>query len=263
MGQNIFKYAERRQASHYPPVDEQVIAMKKAFPARSRTGAHSHDRGQLLLAAEGLVVASTDAGSWYVPTGYALWIPPRVSHDVAMHSDVSIRAIYVQPDKAAELDDYCRVIKVGRLLAAAVDSLASESEMRAGSPRAAHLTWLILDEIERAPDAGLVLPIPDDPPLRRIAKALIAEPCAEGTIDWWCEFAGLSRRSLTRRFRAETGLSFGDWRRRLRLVSALTRLSDGEPLSRVASSVGYRTLPAFRAMAARYDALHALKPPRR
>jgi len=262
-GQTALKHPEQRQASHYPPLDWPVIVMDKQFAARTRTGTHSHDRGQLLLAAHGLMVAATDVGSWFVPAGYALWIPPDLEHDVAMHSDVRIRAAYVRPGEAAQLGRHCRVLKTGDLLKAAMDALASERPLPLLSARAAHLAWLIVDEIRRAEDAAFALPLPQDPPLKRIAQALIAEPGSDGTIDWWCDFAGLSRRSLTRRFRAQTGLSFGDWRRRLRLVTAITRLSEGEPLSRIASSLGYRNLPAFRAMAARFEAVDALKPPHR
>jgi AraC-like DNA-binding protein len=114
----------------------------------------------------------------------------------------------------------------------------------------------------RAPGTAFVLPLPQDPRLKRIAQALIEKPGSEGTIDWWCDFAGLSRRSMTRQFRAQTGLSFGDWRRRLRLISAVARTTDGEPLARVAASLGYRDLSAFRAMASRYDASETLKPRR-
>ena len=59
--------------------------------------------------------------------------------------------------------------------------------------------------------------------------------------------AGASVRTLARLFRAETGMSFQQWRRQLRMTEALSRIAQGVPLARVAASVGYASLPAFSA----------------
>ena len=59
---------------------------------------------------------------------------------------------------------------------------------------------------------------------------------------------GLSRRQLERVFRADTGLSLGQYRERARLLAALPRLAAGEPVARVATDVGYATPSAFGAM---------------
>ena len=56
---------------------------------------------------------------------------------------------------------------------------------------------------------------------------------------------GVSRRTLTRRFREEAGLSFGTWRRRVRLLEALTRQAEGIGMHEVAAAVGYRSPRAF------------------
>jgi AraC-like DNA-binding protein len=114
------------------------------------------------------------------------------------------------------------------------------------------LIWLVLDEISRAPSTAFVLPLPEDVRLLRLAHALIAEPGSAKTIDQWCDALGVSRRTLTRLFRSQTGVSFADWRRRLRLLSAAARIADGEPLAQVAASLDYRNVVAFRAMARRY-----------
>ncbi|HEY4041833.1 MAG TPA: helix-turn-helix transcriptional regulator, partial [Rhodopila sp.] len=59
--------------------------------------------------------------------------------------------------------------------------------------------------------------------------------------------AGASVRTLARLFRAETGMSFQQWRRQLRMTEALARLAQGVPAARVAAGVGYASVPAFGA----------------
>lgn len=251
-GQSSRVPPEIHQASHYPKLDWPVIAMAKEFPAQSRTARHHHERGQLLFAVEGLMVANTAAGTWLVPRGHALWMPAGLDHDVSMHGEVSMRTAYVRAAEAARLSSECRVLKVGALLEGALTALADEARGATRTDRANHLMWLVLDEINRAPSTAFVLPLPKDARLSRLARALVARPGSSKTIDQWCDVVGVSRRTMTRLFRSQTGVSFGDWRRRLRLLSATARVSGGEALPKVAASLGYRNAAAFRTMARRH-----------
>jgi AraC-like DNA-binding protein/mannose-6-phosphate isomerase-like protein (cupin superfamily) len=249
-GQSL-EFKEVRQAAHYPEVDRLVVAMAKAFAPDTRTGRHSHARAQLLFAVEGLMVANTAAGTWVVPSGHALWIPPGVPHDVSMHGAVAMRTAYVRAGEASRLHGACRVLAVGALLEAALVALAAEPPTYDEDGRGGHLAFLVLDEIARAPAAPFALPIPRDPRLARLARSLIREPGASHNIDGWGERVGVSRQTLTRLFRSQTGISFGCWRRRLRLLVAAARQADGEPIARVAAELGYESVAAFRAMARR------------
>lgn len=47
---------------------------------------------------------------------------------------------------------------------------------------------------------------------------------------------------------AETGLTFGQWRQQVRLLAALTRLAQGEPITRIALELGYSSQSAFTTM---------------
>jgi len=73
------------------------------------------------------------------------------------------------------------------------------------------------------------------------------------------ERAGASRRTLARLFRGETGLSFAEWRARLRAIDGLARLSAGASVAASAAAVGYGSPSAFSAMVRRLLG----EPPRR
>mgnify|MGYP002721722241 FL=1 len=53
------------------------------------------------------------------------------------------------------------------------------------------------------------------------------------------------RRTLARLFRDETGLSFREWRERVRLLAALPRLERGESVTLIAGELGYESTSAF------------------
>jgi len=67
-------------------------------------------------------------------------------------------------------------------------------------------------------------------------------------LDEWADIAGMGRRTFTRCFRKETGMSFATWRQNVRLIEALSRLALGETVTRVALDVGYNSPSAFAAM---------------
>ena len=73
-------------------------------------------------------------------------------------------------------------------------------------------------------------------------------PVGHLNIDHWADAAGLSRRSFTRIFRRETGLSLSTWRQQACLMAALPRLSAGEAVTAVALDLGYDSVPAFTTM---------------
>src|SRR5258708_29298891 len=78
---------------------------------------------------------------------------------------------------------------------------------------------VILDEIRTLPVEPLGLPLPADPRLQRIARALIADPADARDLDAWARWAAVSSRTLSRRFVSETGFSFTD-RKSTRLNSS-------------------------------------------
>jgi AraC-like DNA-binding protein/quercetin dioxygenase-like cupin family protein len=252
------------QARHYREVGLPVVAVVKEFAARLRTGEHSHSRAQLLFAVKGVMVATTEVGTWLVPPGYALWLPANVVHDVAMHGHVAMRTAYVDMSGTPDLPSECKVFVVSPLLEAALVALSAEPVSYDEHGRGGHLAALVLDEIRRAPGAAFALPVPRDPRLAKLAKALIEDPGLSLNIDSWADAIAVSRRTMTRLFREQTGLSFGAWRRRLRLLRAAARQADGAPISRVAASLGYRSVAAFQAMARReFGAGLRLPPPTR
>jgi AraC-like DNA-binding protein len=55
----------------------------------------------------------------------------------------------------------------------------------------------------------------------------------------------MSRRALERRFRAETGMGPGRWRRQRALLQAVEGLAGGAPIKKVAAESGYATPSAF------------------
>ncbi|WP_431922413.1 helix-turn-helix domain-containing protein [Nonomuraea jabiensis] len=67
-----------------------------------------------------------------------------------------------------------------------------------------------------------------------VADALLADPADPRSLEAHARGEGVSRRTLTRLFAHDTGMSFDRRRTQVRLRAALTLLADGQPVSRVA-----------------------------
>ncbi len=234
-------------AADYQDLPRAIGVMTKTFASGAATGWHAHKRGQVLHATAGLMLARTHAGAWTVPSGHALLIPPGLPHDIAMHGPVVMLTAYISPTSWKQCAaPECRVVRVSRLLDSALEALAQEPAMYA--ERGRHLAAVILDEVKRAEVAALTLPLPETKTLKEVCSALIADPSLTWDLDAWADAAALSRRSLTRKFRSETGLSFGQWRRRLRQLHTMQLTARGAQSKDIASSVGYRSSQALHAM---------------
>jgi AraC-like DNA-binding protein len=127
-----------------------------------------------------------------------------------------------------------------------VGAFIEEPTLYAENGRGGHLAALILDEISRAKEGPFALPMPSDKRLQRLCKDLSETPSIDLDIDDWADNLGMSRRTMTRKFRTQTGMSFAEWRRRLRMAHVMRRQAEGARLDEAAADVGYRSLSSLR-----------------
>ncbi|VVE24648.1 MULTISPECIES: helix-turn-helix transcriptional regulator [Pandoraea] len=209
---------------------------------------HSHVRGQLFCIHSGLVQVHTPMGAWLLPPYRAGWIPPGMTHRVSLTGVVSGWIVLVAPHAAAGLPDAPRVVGVSELLAALVNRACSWAARETLSEDEMRLSQVLVDEIGRSPAEPLGLPMPSDARALRIARTVLGDLGAHTPLEALARRAGVSSRTARRLFVAETGMAFTQWRQQARLVSALERLANGEPVGTIADSLGYSTPSNFIAM---------------
>jgi AraC-like DNA-binding protein len=240
--------ARHTRANGIESVPRPVIAVGNDYPAGHLHPTHRHRRSQLLFAEVGTMLVRTSLGVWMVPSHQAIWIPQGIPHSIAMLSRVATRSVYLDQEAAGGMAKDCQVVGISpllrQLLIAAVDVPAEyEPASRAGK-----LMSLLIDEVRAAPVLPLSLPMPVDARLAARCRDFIERPSAQDTIDLWSRELGLSRRTFTRIFKRQTGLSFSVWQRRACLLSALPRLLGGERVTTIAFDLGYSSPAAFTVM---------------
>lgn len=217
-----------------------------SYEAPRATGYHAHETGQLFALREGLQVIETPAGRWVQPPGWIGWIAPRCAHAAQSFGATAGWSLHIAPDMAAALPAGPHVFATTPLMQGLVDRLtALDASSAAFEGRRARLVGVLLDELAASAKPSLHLPMPQDKRLSAMAAALANDPALPDTIDQWADRIGMARRTLTRRFAAETGLSFAQWRQQSRLLKAVELLSLATPVTTVALTVGYSSVSAF------------------
>ncbi|GGY11885.1 AraC family transcriptional regulator [Paludibacterium paludis] len=208
---------------------------------------HTHPQGQLFAVRAGLVSAVADGRRWVMPPGCLGWIPPGVTHGAVFHARTEGLNLYVDEAWSRRYwPDRLRVIRRTPLLTALLDTLRRFDSV----PECYAL--VLADALGREPDQPLNLPMPADPRLAGLAAELLRRPDDDTGLDDWARRLGMTRRTLTRRFAAETGWSVGQWRQQARLLLAMERLAAGAAVTVVALDMGYQSVSAFIAMFKKY-----------
>ncbi|MEK1886992.1 MAG: helix-turn-helix transcriptional regulator [Phyllobacterium sp.] len=224
-----------------------VFALATLYPSGYHIPDHHHIQSQLLHAITGVAMVTTKFGRWMVPPHHALWLPAGIEHAVDMLGDVSMHSIYVRPEAVDGLKGHLHVVGLTPL----VDNLIREAVAVPGDrqpdQRTMFVMGLLLHEIPNLKERPLGLPFPQDRRLASLCRGFLKDPSPHTNIDNWANRLGMSRRTFTRMFRRETGLSLSTWRQQACLLAALPRLTEGEPVTSVALDLGY-SVPAFTTM---------------
>lgn len=208
---------------------------------------HQHRQGQLAMVLRGTVTCEVPGALWMAPLHGGFWIPGGVPHSLRVSPGGKVCFLFVE-DAAAVMPPTCCALGISPLLRELILRLVAMAGDPQCEPRAQRLHAVLLDELVRMPTEALYLPVSDEPRLRRFLDALMRDPSDRTTAAQWASRLAMSERTLTRLVQLETGMSFGRWSQRLRLIVALQWLTSGLSVQQVANDLGYDSVSAFIAM---------------
>ncbi|MHB9879537.1 helix-turn-helix domain-containing protein [Pacificimonas sp. ICDLI1SI03] len=230
-----------------------VVGLQDEYAPGFVDSEHSHSRAQLLYASSGVMSVVAGGASFVIPPLRAIWIPSGTRHEVSCRSAVSLRTLYIDEHRTGSGERECRVVEVSDFLKALIVELAHIGEgADGGDIRYQQIVSLLIAELAAMPTAPYQAPMPTDPRLLRVCRRILDEPTDRQTLDDYASLAGMGRRTFTRQFRQETGMSLGIWCQQVRLLDAISRLACGQSVTTVAFDVGYESPSAFTSMFHRF-----------
>ncbi|CZW96196.1 helix-turn-helix domain-containing protein [Enterobacter hormaechei] len=209
-------------------------------PGGYHTPWHSHHAGQLWRIAAGLLVIETPLGRSVVPAKHIGWIPPGQQHAAFSESAIEGCAVYLDPAHCEGLPEEATLFESDDF----TDALFSRLSV-AGSEYDPRKLILLLEELALASQVRFYLPVPTDPRLKNVVRKLLQSVDDNQTVESHASRAGMSVRTFNRRFSAETGMNFVNWRQLARVMQAMEWLAAGKPVGWIALSCGYNSVSAF------------------
>jgi AraC-like DNA-binding protein len=185
----------------------------------------------------------TAAGSWIAPSNRVVWVPAGSGHEHRAHGATDMRVVFMAPRLAALLPAHPAVLVMTPLAREATLALTSGDRRPAGAR--ARLRRVVIDDLVAAPEQPLHLPEPSDDRLLAVTRLVERDMSSPATLAKLGHRVGASERTLSRLFRAETGMSFPQWRTQLRVHRALLLLADGASVLDTATACGWANPGAF------------------
>ncbi|WP_109808877.1 AraC family transcriptional regulator [Sphingosinithalassobacter portus] len=227
-----------------------VMVSAAGCPSRLHIPPHSHRRAEFVYVGSGTLTVTAHDRLFTIPSQNAILIPPGTVHEMRMLSDASVFTLYIATEET--FGGHCRELPVSGLLRELIQAAVELPAEYRLHGRDAHIMELITEELawlNRQPAARMrQTPVPRDPRLLRVCREILRELERTWSIDEASKAAGMGRRTFTRAFRREMGVSFSSWCQSARLNAAVCRLSSGASITEVALEAGYNSPSAFATM---------------
>lgn len=229
-----------------------VLMPQMALVASSK-GMHTHPEGQFDFATQGLIMVQTGDRRCIMPPGRLGWIPPQVAHGAAEMETARSQprdqlvgyTLHIRVDLCERLPKEPLVLDQSDLTRSLLTRMQRWSPDEARSEEGYRMLRVLIDEIASATPVPLSLAMPQLRQLRMLASTLVKDPADETSLDEWAIRLGMSRRSITRHFREETGMSVVELRQIARLQRGMEMLDEHMSVTQVAFSLGYESVSSF------------------
>jgi AraC-like DNA-binding protein len=203
---------------------------------------HQHEEHELIWSERGVVTMLVDDRLWTGRPGTGIWIPRGVVHEGQAGGGVAFRATFFTPETWTRGWRRPMAVQINPAVRQLLVHLAHSRMPREERLRAQQVC---IDMLAPADSFAIDVPVPRDPRMRGLVDGVLGDPSDDRSLEQWAQALNVSSRTITRAFSAELAMSFAQWRRLVRMRSALGFLADGMSVTAAGRRVGYGTTSAF------------------
>jgi AraC-like DNA-binding protein len=209
---------------------------------------HQHAWGEFVYSFSGVLELKLADRHYLAPPQYGIWLPPHMEHIASNRQAMYYASLYVAEELCQALPRTTCALTLSPLVRALLEHLRQQPPTLPRSTEQERLLQVLVDQLAQAPCAGSYLPNSDDPLLASVLRLLEAQPGDNRTLPEIAHAVHSTERTLLRRFQRELGMSFTEWRQRLRAVKAMPLLEAGQTVETIALDLGYGSASAFISM---------------
>jgi len=240
----------RSRQFHYPyrSLPGPLLLRYEALAVDTESALHRHPWGQLAFVESGSMSFVVEGQPLFAPPGYAAWIPAGMDHTSHNRREAKCRLINIAERYTPALPAAPGIVRLHPLFLAGVEDLFDRGVEIPDTPADRRLARVLIDKLLATPMLLSFVPHSDDRLLGPILDALQHAPGDNTTLEEWAQRVHTTERTLSRRCRDELGMSFAQWRQRLRFQQSVPLLEQGRSVQQVAAQMGYASASAFIAM---------------
>lgn len=210
---------------------------------------HQHQQAQLLIVEKGTSRIQGEQGWWLAMPDTAIYIPPNIEHRALYNKEtILLNLVFnIYPEQA--LPDQISLILVSNLMKALAEQallLNQKNERQMDLEQLALIKQLMLLQLgQRVQSSTLYVASGIDKRLKYITNTLKNDPSCDASLQQFATEVHSSVRTIARLFAQETGLSFSQWREKMRMIIAIERLIAGQSITELAIDLGYQSSSSF------------------
>lgn len=249
----------RKSAKHLHPslaiekAPSDVFMNFEAFLSNTETRTHSHEWGQVQLISGGILEMEAEDTRFLAPPHLAIWVPAGVVHKSFNRKPLSYCSINIGPELTHNFPERTSLIKVTPIVSAVIEDFRQRELNIAESEQDQRLVQVLLDQLATRDTQQHFLPSTDNKYLATILASVEENPIDNTSLSEWAERVHTTERTLARHCQAELGMSFTEWRLRVRYLHSMELLSHGRSVKEVALTLGYNQASPFIAMFKKYS----------
>lgn len=206
---------------------------------------HSHPRAQLIYATSGVMNVVVKNKIWVVNPLQGLWIPGEMEHQVSFQKNVNLYSVFIDPSFSNTLPSTSFSFDISTFLKQLIFKIISFENNENPTASQKKIMDVFLDELALIQSSSTFLPTSNHTELKNILLLIMNDITCKYNIEHYANLACMSSRTLSRLFIKELGMNFSDWRIRLKLLEAIKRLGEKQPIKEIAFDLGYETTSAF------------------
>jgi len=186
------------------------------------------------------------------PPHLAIWVPAGVMHYSFNRKPVDYCSLNIVVEKTSSLPKSTCLLGVTPILMAIIDDFRMRGISIAEDEADQRLMQVLLDQLALAKQEQHFLPTSDHKILAPILNGLEDNPTDEKTLGDWAALVHTTERTVARYCQSELGMSFTEWRLRMRYLHSMTLLQKGSSVKETAFLLGYNQASPFITMFKRY-----------
>ncbi|MFD2036714.1 AraC family transcriptional regulator [Belliella marina] len=206
---------------------------------------HSHPRAQIISCDRGVMEIMTNHNIWIVNPSQSVWLASYEEHQVHFPNNVKVVSAFIDESRLDGLPKHSFAFDSSDFIKSILAKITSFSNPKQLTPQQNRIFEVLLDEITCIKPSLTFLPTSHDERIKKVTDALMHDIANKHNIEFYANLSCVSPRTLSRLFVKELGMSFGDWKMRLKHLEAIKQLSEKRAVKDIAYSLGYENTSSF------------------